>query len=161
MPQDTEKGHVASRASILHNFRNCMHTVVCMSGSHCFAAIHIDQTIWNCWYATTRHTTIQMGMCPLELSHTESFNGKEGRVRFPRGNHIPEKPWKIRRSHCAKEVEPADTKQWRLDKALWGAGNSEFLRLDTEARGEGHKAGEVGKAGLFKHYRDYSLEAKL
>lgn len=31
----------------------------------------------------------------------------------------------------------------------------------SEARGEGQKAGEVGKVGLFKCYRDYSLEAKL
>lgn len=30
--------------------------------------------------------------------------------------------------------------------------------LDTEARGEGYKAEEVGKVGLFEHY---SLEAKL
>lgn len=41
----------------------------------------------------------------------ESFNGKEGSVRFPSGSHIPDEPWEIKRGHCGKEVEPADAKK--------------------------------------------------
>lgn len=36
-----------------------------------------------------------------------------------------------------------------------------FLRLEIEARWEEHKAGEIGKFGTTKCYRDYSLKAKL
>lgn len=48
---------------------------------------------------------------PLELSHMESFNGKGKNQIFPSGNHIPDEPWKIKKSHCSKEVGLADTKQ--------------------------------------------------
>lgn len=39
---ETGKGHVMSRAAILHNFRNCMHVPVHMDRGQWTAAIHVN-----------------------------------------------------------------------------------------------------------------------
>ena len=105
--------HVASRATILHSFRNRMHVVVSMSGSHCIPAIHIANwsnhmklLIFN--HVTSKNTKRNV---PPETKPHGDLEWKGGKNRrFPSDSHILEEPWN-QRSHCGKEVEPTDTKR--------------------------------------------------